>query len=208
VTERPGKPHTAIRAASRAIKPYTRHSTAIASALYEGSVQRAWPNRGRGKARGFVKVSKSLKTDSIAPRNAAFRWSALFDVAVNSTLAILSASTGSWAVVALTGLSILNTLRGLAVRELSVRHGAVIAALWTRSAREISQPLEMLQPEVNFHLRRVEEKPIGRRELRQLLDELTTLGCTTQTPSGRWRLRDRVLLWLDEGTENGAAPGA
>jgi hypothetical protein len=206
VTERPGNPHAAIRAASRAIKPYLRDSTAIASALYDGSVRRATPYRRPGKAGGIIKVSKSLKTVSIASRNAAFRWSALFDVALNSTIGILTASNQSWAVVALAGLRILNTLRGLVVRELTVRHGAVIAALWKRSAHEVSQPLEMLQPEVTFHLRRVSEKPIGKRELRRLLDELTTLGCVEPTVTGeRWRLRDRVWLRLDDGGGNGGS---
>jgi hypothetical protein len=98
-------------------------------------------------------------------------------------------------IAGLTGLMILADLRGLITRDLTTRHGAVIAALWQRSAHEIGQQLDMLQPAVNFYLRRNHEKLMTKTELRKLLNELAEMGCVTASPFS-YRLKDRVWLSL------------
>ena len=189
------KRRNVITPVTRALLPHVSQERVVAAVVLSTSVKQGIPPRSGGgkKGRARVEISKRDRTARlVAPRNAALRWGRVFTEAAGAALLVTTIPV-SPVYLGLAGLVIVGQLRSLATKELDERHGAVIYIMWRRHGYEISQRLEMILPEVNAELRRLGKRKMGRRELREKMDQLTKLGCLTATLLG-WRLKDKVWL--------------
>lgn len=183
----------AIPAVTRALRPHLSRPREVAAVVLSVSVRRGiYPEGGRAKGGRLLVSERDRRVQLVAPRNAALRWGRVFTEAAGAALLVTTIPV-SPVYLGLAGLVIVGQLRSVVTLELDERHGAVIYVMWRRHGHEISQRFEMLLPEVNAELRRLGKRKMGKRELREKLDELVELGCLRPTLLG-WHLKEKVWL--------------
>ena len=188
----PNPAYVVVRKSLRSRIPYAAETAAV---IIGTAVKPARPSRGRGRAKGGIaRVSHSTKRTTVfSPTNAVLSWKLLFTTAANAANYISHVQIAP-AYLGLAGLVVLALNLDSAIRrDLSERHGAVIYALWSRGGTSIGQPLDLLRTAVNQQLRELDKAQMSERELRDILQQLTTLGCVVPTLL-HWRLKSRVWL--------------